>query len=76
MIFRDYSGHTDGLIANLGVSGFLRRGGEVAVVAATSEAEDECVPRDAVVGREVGSGGLRRHCHIGLVQRSGGDAVI
>ena len=29
-----------------------------------------------MVGREVVSGGVRRHFHIGLVQRSGGDAVI
>ena len=43
---------------------------------ATSEAEYRCARGGAVVGREVGSGGVRRHFHIDLVQRSGVNAVI
>ena len=48
--------------------------GEVAVAA--SETEDGCVPGGVVVSGEVGSGGVRCHHHIRLVQRSGGYAVI
>ena len=48
--------------------------GEVAV--ADLEAEDGCIPGGVVIGREVSSGGVRRHHHINLVRRSGGDAVI
>ena len=50
--------------------------GVVAVVATALEAEDGCVPGGAVVGREVGSGGIRCNIHIGIVRRSGGEAVI
>ena len=50
--------------------------GAVAVTVASSEAEDRCPPGGEVVGREVDSGRLRRHRHIGLFLRSGGDAVI
>ena len=50
--------------------------GAVAVAAANSEAEGGCVPRGALVGREVISGMVCRHRHIGYVWRSGDDAVI
>ena len=50
--------------------------GSVEVEAAALEAEDGCVPGGAVVGREVGSGGIRCNIHIGIVRRSGGEAVI
>ena len=50
--------------------------GALAVAASALEAEDGCVPGGAVVVREVNSGGVRRHCHIGLIQRSGEDEVI
>ena len=50
--------------------------GAVAVSEAASEAENGCFPRGAVVGGEVGSGGVIFHPHISLVWRSGGDAVI
>ena len=50
--------------------------GAVAVAAATSEAEDGCVPRGTIVGGEVGSNGVRRHHNISLVWRLGGDAFI
>ena len=35
-----------------------------------------CVPGGAVVGGEVGSGGIHCHSRIGLVRRSEGNAVI
>ena len=41
-----------------------------------SEAEDRCVPGGAVVGGEVRISGVRRHRHVDLIRRSGGDAVI
>ena len=52
--------------------------GEVAVAltAEALEAENVCVPGGAVVGGEFGNGGVRRHHHIRLVRRLGGDAVI
>ena len=50
--------------------------GAVAVAVAALEEEFGCVPGCAVVGGDVGSGGVRCHRHIGLVWRSGGDAVI
>ena len=50
--------------------------GVVTVAAAASEAEDRCVSGGAVVGGEVGSGGVCCHFHIGIVWRSGDDAVI
>ena len=50
--------------------------GAVAAAVAASEAEDRCVPEGAVAGVEVSSGGLCCHCRIGLVWRSGFDAVI
>ena len=50
--------------------------GVVAVVMVASKAEGGCVPGDAVVDGEVGSGRVRRNFGIGLVWRSGGDAVI
>ena len=50
--------------------------GAVAVAAAALEAEDRCAPRGAVVGGEVDSGRVHCHSHIGLVCKSGGDAVI
>ena len=48
----------------------------VAVAAAEFEAEDGQLPVGAVVGGEVSSGRIRRHFHISLVWRPGGDAVI
>ena len=48
----------------------------VAMVTVALEAEDGCVPGGAVVGKEVRSGGICCYCHIGLVQWSGGNAVI
>ena len=51
-------------------------GGALAVASAASEAEVRCVPGGVVVVGEVDSGGVRRHCQIGLVRRSGGDVVI
>ena len=50
--------------------------GAVAVASSALEAENGCVPGGAVVGGDVGSGGVRYNFHIGLVRRSGGDAVI
>ena len=50
--------------------------GVEAVAAAASEAEDGCVPGGTVVGGEVGSGGVCRHCNFDLVQASGGDTFI
>ena len=50
--------------------------GVVAVVTSALEAEDVCVPVVTVVGGEVESGRLHRHCRIGLVWQSGSDAVI
>ena len=47
--------------------------GMLAVAVATSETEDEFTHGGAVVGGEVSSVRIRRHCHISLV---GGDAVI
>ena len=38
--------------------------------------DDGCIPGGAVVGGEVSSGGVRLPRCIGLVLRSGGDAVI
>ena len=46
------------------------------MTAAALEAEVRCIPRGTVVGGEVVSGRVCRHCHIGLVLQSGGDAVI
>ena len=53
--------------------GAVAAAASVAAAAAALEVEDGCVPRGAVVGGEVGSGGVRRHCHIALVCRSGGQ---
>ena len=50
--------------------------GALEVAEATSEAEYRCARGGAVVGREVGSGGVRHHFHIDLVQRSGVNSVI
>ena len=50
--------------------------GSLAAATAASEAEGGCLPGGAVVGGEVGSNGLCHHHHIGLVRRSGGNAVI
>ena len=50
--------------------------GAVAVVEVALEEEDGCVPRGLVVCGEVGSGRVRHHHHINLVQRTGGNAVI
>ena len=50
--------------------------GEVVVAAAYLEAKYGCAPGGTVVGREVSSGGVRCHCHIAFVWRSGGDEVI
>ena len=38
--------------------------------------DDGCITGGAVVDGEFGSGKVRRHCRIGLVQRSGGNAVL
>ena len=56
--------------------GAVAAAASVAAAAAALEVEDGCVPRGAVVGGEVGSGGVRRHCHIALVCRSGGNVVV
>ena len=50
--------------------------GAVGVAESASEAEDACVSVGAVVVREVVIGKVPRHCHIGLIQRLGGNAVI
>ena len=50
--------------------------GALEVAEETSEAEYRCARGGAVVGREVGSGGVRGQFHIDLVQRSGVNAVI
>ena len=49
--------------------------GAVAVVATALEAEDGCVPGGAVIGKEISSGRVCHHHHIGIVWRSGGNAV-
>ena len=45
------------------------------MVATALEAEDGCVPGGAVIGREISSGRVCHHHHIGIVRRSGGNAV-
>ena len=50
--------------------------GVVSVTAEASEEEDECAPRGAVVGGEVGSVGVRCHHHIGIVRQLGVNAFI
>ena len=41
-----------------------------------AEQDDGCVPTGAVVGKEVSSSRISHPCRIGIVWRSGGDAVI
>ena len=38
--------------------------------------DDGCVPGGAVIGREVGSGGVSHRCPIVLVRSLGGNAVV